>query len=75
MPLNRLIEGQGSSFGPEDIKILHEAYEGALRALHLVDRNDPVTELVATKVIEISRSGISDPTLISTLTVKALGLA
>jgi hypothetical protein len=28
------------------------AYEGALRALYLVDRNDPVTEIVARKVIE-----------------------
>ena len=31
-----------------------------LRALCLVDRSDPITELVARKVFEISQSGVRD---------------
>ena len=72
MPINRLLEG--GVFGPEDIKVLNEAYESALRDLHLVDRNDPLTELVAKKVIEARRGDIRDPAQISKLAIKALGL-
>jgi hypothetical protein len=32
-----------------------------LRLLHLVDRNEPLTDLVAKKVIEIGQSGVRDP--------------
>jgi hypothetical protein len=53
---------------------LNDAYERALRALYLVDRNDLLTEIVAKKVIEISLTGISDPAQISKLAVKGLGL-
>jgi hypothetical protein len=37
MPVNRL---KDSTFGPDQIKVLNEAYERALRSLYLVDRND-----------------------------------
>jgi hypothetical protein len=73
MPINRLLAQ--NSFKPEEIRRLNEAYEIALRTLHLVDRNDPVTEIVAKKVIEIGQTGISDPAQISQLAVKDLGLS
>jgi hypothetical protein len=73
MPLNRLLMNDGS-FGPDEIKVLNEAYEGALRALYLVDRNDPITEIVARKVIEVGRSGITDPAQLAVTVVKSLGL-
>jgi len=72
MPINRLL--QGMSFGPEDIRVLNDAYADALRALYLVDRNDPVTEIVAKKIIEIGRGGIRDPHQIAGMAIKALGL-
>jgi hypothetical protein len=37
------------------------AYEGVLRNLGLVDRSDPVTEIVANKIIELARTGERDP--------------
>jgi len=49
------------------------AYEQALKALRLADRADPVTELVAKKIIDIARTGESDPARISALAIKALG--
>ena len=46
-------------------------YEMTLRAL-LVDRNDPLTEMIAKKVIEIGETGLKDPAEISKRAVKLL---
>ena len=45
MPIIPLL--QGRAFGPEDIKVMSTAFEGALNALGLMDRADPLNELVA----------------------------
>ena len=54
---------------------MNDAYERALHSLHLVDRNDPITEIVAKKIIEIGQTGLSDPVQISMRAVKDLGIA
>ena len=41
--------------GPEEIAVLAEAYEHTLRKLNLVERSDPVTQLIAKKIIEIGQ--------------------
>ena len=48
------------------------AYEHTLRALRLKDRDDPITRLVAKKIIAVGRLGIEDPTEISKLALKEL---
>ena len=63
---------QNSELAAEDMARLLAAYEKTLRALSLVDRSDPITDLVAGKVIEISQSGVRDPAQISRLSVRAL---
>jgi len=60
---------------PEDISRLVAAYEAALKALELIDRTDPITEIVARKIIEIAQTGVRDPLQISKLALKALGPA
>jgi hypothetical protein len=50
------------------------AYELTLRALRLKDRDDPITQLVAEKIITIGRLKIEDPVEISELALKELGL-
>ena len=50
------------------------AYEQTLRALRLKDSDDPITQLVAEKIIAIGRLGIEDPAEISKLALKELGL-
>ena len=40
------------SFGPEDIEILSNVFEEAVRELRLVDRTDPATQLVAKRIID-----------------------
>ena len=72
MPLSTLLNG--SSVDPEQATMLYAAYEIALRSLGLVDRNDPITELVAKKIIEIGRAGVHDPAQISAQAINELGI-
>ncbi len=71
MAIYRLI--QNYAFEPEDIERLVTAHELTLRALRLKDRDDPITQLVAEKIIAIGRLGIEDPAEISKLALKELG--
>ena len=41
------------SFGPAEIKAMTAAYEAALLDLGLVDRDDPLTEIVATAILAL----------------------
>ncbi|HWM47930.1 MAG TPA: hypothetical protein VNR11_13580 [Xanthobacteraceae bacterium] len=59
MAIYRLL--QNSSFDPEAVEIMTTAYEAARERLGLVDRSDPLTELVAGRIIEIARTGVRDP--------------
>jgi hypothetical protein len=72
MPIYRLL--QNVPLEPEDISRLAAAYEQALKAIGLIDREDPLAEMVAKKIIEIGQTGVRDPAEISDLTVKALGV-
>jgi ribosome-binding factor A len=46
-----------------------------LRAIGLKDRNDPITEMIAKKIIEIAQTGVRDPAQISTLAIKEIGIS
>jgi hypothetical protein len=72
MAIYRLL--QNSPLGPEEIAILTDAYERTLRRLGLVDRNDPITELVAKKVIEMAQRGVREAQQLSDMTLKELGV-
>jgi len=72
MPIYRLL--QNSPFGPEEISMLADAYNEAMKKLGLVDRNDPVAEIVAKKVIELGQRGIRESKQLSDLAVKELGV-
>ena len=52
---------QKSAFGPDDIKRMSDAYERALVALELKDRDDPLTETIAKLIVEIAQTGEKDP--------------
>jgi hypothetical protein len=58
---------QNSPMGPEEIAVLTDAYERTLRELRLVDRSDPITQLIAKKIIEVGQRGVRDPEQISEL--------
>ena len=62
-----------ASFGEADVARLSEAYECALKKLHLADRHDPITELIATKIIQVYRGGDHDPLHVCSKVLKELG--
>ena len=62
-----------TTFGPEEIERLVTAYEQTLLTLGLTSRNDPITQLVAEKIIAAGRLGIEDAAEISKLVLTELG--
>ena len=71
MPINRLLKHRNAK--ADDVERLKLAYALALRSLSLVDRNDPLTELIAKEIIEVGAT-VHDPTEIASLVVKKLGI-
>lgn len=71
MPINDLLKRRG--IGPEDSERLKQAFVLAVKGLYLVDRNDPICEIVAHRIIEIGLNGTRDPEEIAALTIKQLG--
>jgi hypothetical protein len=65
---------QESSFGPDEIACMAAGYECVLRELHLADRKDPITEVIAKKIIELSRKGERDPAHLCAKAIKELGI-
>jgi len=59
--------------GPEEIAVLTDAYEHTLRKLNLVERSDPITQLIAKKIIEIHRRGERNPQKLSDSLSRSLG--
>jgi hypothetical protein len=70
MAIYRLL--QNSPMGPEEIAVLTEAYELTLKKLDLVDRSDPITQIVAKKIIEVGQRGVRDPEQLSSHALKEL---
>jgi hypothetical protein len=70
MAIYRLL--QGSAFGPEEIQSLTTAYEDALNILGLSNRADPMTEVLAKRIIEVAQTGIRDPAEICALAIENL---
>jgi hypothetical protein len=71
MPINQLL--RDGNIHPEEAERLNRAFTYTLKSLHLVDRNDPICDIVARKVIEIDKAGIRDPEEIAKLAAKQLG--
>ncbi len=72
MAIYRLL--QNSPLGPAEIKRMTDAYEYALGALRLTNRSDPVTELVAMKIIAVTQTGEIDPLRIADAALALLNL-
>lgn len=72
MPVNRLFrEGK---IKPEEVERLNRAFTFTLRSLSLVDRDDPLCEIVARKIIEIDALGTHDPDEIAKVAAKEFGV-
>lgn len=73
MPIYKLLAADGT-FEPGDAERMTTAYETALALIRLKDRDDPLTELIAKKIIETYRSGVRDPDRLCAATLKDLGV-
>jgi hypothetical protein len=61
---------QGMAFDEGSVKAMTSAYEAILVELGLTDRTDPLTEMVASKIINICQMGECDPERICEFTLK-----
>jgi hypothetical protein len=59
MPLTPYLKG--GVFQPQQIEAMTTAFEAVCRTLQLVDCDDPLTEIVARRVIDVARTGERDP--------------
>jgi hypothetical protein len=66
--MHRLI--QNLAFNQNDIERL--VNEEALRTLHISDRDDPINEVIAQRIIEGARAGVRDPHDLCKMAVKDL---
>ena len=72
MAIYRLIAN--GLFGPDEIKVMTAAYEGALVDLNVANRDDPLTELIAKAIVNVTATGERDPVLVKERAINALGL-
>jgi hypothetical protein len=70
MPIIPLLQNQ--AFDPEDIEVISKAFEDTLSSLGLSYRTDPLTEMVAKKIIEWAQTGERDPIRLRERAVKLL---
>jgi hypothetical protein len=61
---------QTASFSPEDVTRLTAAYEDALRKLQLSNRTDPITPIIAQRIIEGAKTGLRDPDQLCAFAIK-----
>jgi hypothetical protein len=61
------------AFEPELIASMTTAYDDALRILQLNDRQDPITEALAKRIIEAAQEGETDPARLRQRALDSLG--
>ncbi len=70
MPIDRLLAAR--NLPPDQQHVIELAFSYTLRKLDLVDRNDPVCEIVARKVIEVGTGGVSNALAIAEIACRQL---
>jgi hypothetical protein len=64
-------------FGPSAAlwpAVLVAAYKATLKKLRLVDRVDPITQMVANKIVELGQCGLRNADQLSALAISEMGL-
>jgi len=70
--LQRLLAS--AEFDEADIRCMTAAYEAALALLRLKNRDDPVTEVIAGRIIKIFQSGEHDAPRLCARALRELGI-
>jgi hypothetical protein len=72
MPIDELRKSN-ASFEPEEVVMLGNVFEDVLQTLGLVDREDPLTAMLAKGLVEYAKTGIRDPDRLKALTLQTFG--
>lgn len=56
MPFQRYLKG--AAFGPEEINVIVEAFDGLCKTLDLIDQEDALVETVAIAIIKAAEHGM-----------------
>jgi hypothetical protein len=70
MAIYELLKRQ-ASFDPDELVALGNVFDDVLRTLGLIDRQDPMTEMVAKKLVDLAIAGVRDPERLKNLTIQA----
>jgi hypothetical protein len=70
MPLTPYLKD--AVFDPPAIEAMNTAFKAVCESLQLVERDDPIIQIVARKVIDVGRTGERDPGKIHDLVLLAL---
>jgi hypothetical protein len=70
VPIYEILRRQGV-FAPDEVAMLGAVFEDVLQTLGLVDREDPLTVMLAKGLVEYAKTGIRDPARLKALTVQA----
>lgn len=70
MPITPFLRGQ--AFDPELIESMGAAFSKTCEALGLAERSDPITALVAEKIIELAERGLRNPTTMHLMAINEL---
>ena len=68
MPIRPYLDGH--AFDPETIRDMSLALENVCEALGLTLRDDPVTRLVAEKIVELTQRGVRDVATLRAMTLE-----
>lgn len=72
MAIYRLIAN--GSFGPDEIEVMKAAYKAALVEVGVANRDDPITELIAKSIVNVTATGERDPKAVMERALNALGV-
>ncbi len=72
MTIHRLIAD--GSFGPDEIEVMKAAYEAALIDVGVTDGDEPITELIAKSIVNVTATGERDPKVVMERALNALGI-
>ena len=72
MAIYRLLENSAVGLETKQVECIIEAYEQTLQTLCVKGRDDPLTEMIARKIIEVAQTGIHDSAQLSAQAIKEL---
>ena len=72
MAIHKLIAN--GSFGPDEIEVMKAAYEAALVDVGVTNPGDPITDLIAKAIVNVTATGGRNPKEVMERALNALGV-